>query len=345
MSLDPTLYPPIPPVEDDAPRPFWSVVVPAYKSAYLARALHSIIDQNIPRDRMEILLIDDCSPEKLEPIVREVGGDRITYVRQPQNRGTYPTENAGVMMTRGQWIHIHNDDDWVLPGFYEMFERALASAPESVGAATCGCVHMDENEKEINTPPPLRGAPGVLPNLIDLIGVSNKVHPIATIFRRASFEKVGGFNLNLNYCADWEFNKRVTMHFDWWYDPKVMACYRVSASNVSSQSVITGQQLRDLRHAIELSEKYLPPDRRDKITKASREHYAIYALRCADKFLRSRDLDIAIRQIQEGFNLSSSPNVQMRFVELLTLQSSAPLRKSLVDFVQRLQVVPPDEMP
>lgn len=345
MSLDPTLYPPISPVTGDAPRPFWSVIVPAYKSKYLSKALHSVVDQAPPPEQMEIIVINDCSPEDLDPIVSEAGGQRVHYIKQPENRGTYPTENHGVTIARGQWIHILNDDDWVLKGFYDALQKSLQYQPERIAAAFTGFTHVDEDGKEHSTPPPMRGAPGVIPDFIEQMGISNRVHPIAIVFRRLCFEKLGGFNLNLNYCADWEFNKRVAVHYDWWCEPKVLACYRMNSESVSATTVKTGQQMRDLRYAIELSERYLPADRCERISRTSREHYALFALRVANQALKQHLLSPAILQIKEAIRMSQAPHVLQRLSEMMTTPPAAPLREAMVDFFARLEAAdaPGDE--
>src|SRR5437588_1826656 len=115
MSLNPELFPTIPPVSGDIARPLWSVIVPAYKPQYLAETLRSVMSQDPGPEAMEILVIDDSSPAELAPIVRDICGSRATYIRQETNRGTYATENAGISMARGIWTHVLNDDDYVLP--------------------------------------------------------------------------------------------------------------------------------------------------------------------------------------------------------------------------------------
>jgi glycosyltransferase involved in cell wall biosynthesis len=116
VSINPDLYPVIAPVPGGNARPFWSVIVPAYKPQHLAQALRSVMDQDPGPAGMEIIVIDDCSPNQLEPIVRATCGDRAQYVRQSTNLGTYGTQNHGLHLSRGQWIHILNGDAGVLCG-------------------------------------------------------------------------------------------------------------------------------------------------------------------------------------------------------------------------------------
>src|SRR5260370_192200 len=79
--------PPIEPVAGGLPRPLWSVMIPAYNCAdYLRHTLRGVLDQDPGPDRMQIQVVDDCST-KDDPaaVVREMGGGRIRYFRQPKN--------------------------------------------------------------------------------------------------------------------------------------------------------------------------------------------------------------------------------------------------------------------
>jgi len=262
MSLNPKLFPVIPALPASAePRPFWTVIVPAYRGQYLRQCLQSVLDQASSAGRMQILVIDDCSPEPLEPLVRELGGARIEYMRQTQNLGTYATQNAGLCASRGIWTHILNDDDWVLPGFYETLERALRDQPSTVGVACTSYVNTDAQGETTWTPPSLRSDAGLLADRLRTIGSRNPTHPVAVVVRRSVHEHVGGYYPPLKYCADWELYKRAATFYDWWYEPRALACYRAHGSNTTSAGLADGSQIQDIARAIELSQQYLPAER------------------------------------------------------------------------------------
>jgi glycosyltransferase involved in cell wall biosynthesis len=337
MSFDPSLYPPISEASGRAPRPFWSVIVPAYKPQYLTQALRSVLDQDPGPADMEIIVIDDCSPHPLEPIVRQVGGERITYVRQKANLGTYPTQNAGLAMSRGLWMHILNDDDWVLPGFYGTFQAALRSQPESVGAACCLYATTTADGQPTWTPPLLRMTPGVIQDFVQIVGTRNPIHPVATVVRRSVHERLGGYYPGLKYAADWELNKRIAVHYDWWYEPRVLACYREHEQSCTHESVLSADQIREFGRAIEMSHAYLPEYCRDQITAAARDYFAVYALHRAELFFAAGDAAAAIRQLQEGLRLSTSTVIVDRLVSLFGQPEALPIRRLLPQLMMMLQ--------
>lgn len=338
MSLNPQLYPPIPPVTGDAPRPFWSVIVPAYKPNYLAQALRGVMDQDPGPEHMEILVLDDHSPHELEPIVRQVCRDRAVYVRHPQNLGTYANENAGVTMSRGIWTHILNDDDWVLPGFYQAFRQSLENQPSSTGIASCQIMQVDSEGRALGPRPLARPTPGIIEDWIMQIGVGNPVHPIGVVVRRSTYEHLGGYYLKLNYCGDWEFYKRAAAHYDWWFEPQMLAYYRMHTDSVTEEGRISGEQIRNLGHCIEVSEQYLPADKREQIVAASREAYAAYALRVAARSLDRGDPITAVRQIVAGLEISKTPKTLESLSKLLAQPSAGPLRELLPEFFRVVHI-------
>jgi len=54
------------------------------------------------------------------------------------------------------------------------------------------------------------------------------------------------------------------------------------SQNCSHDAVISGDQIRELGRAIEMTEPHLPPELRAKITAAARDFYAAYAINRAE---------------------------------------------------------------
>ena len=86
---------------------------------------------------MQIEVIDNCSTSgDPEAVVRELGGGRIAFRRQPDNVGIVENFNDCIRHAAGRWVHILHGDDTVRPGFYERLRSGIAEHPE-VGAALC----------------------------------------------------------------------------------------------------------------------------------------------------------------------------------------------------------------
>ena len=113
-------------------RPAVSVIVPVYnKEDYVIPCVDSVLAQTMA-DRLEILLVDDCSTDGSLSLLRE------TYGRHPQIRILQTEENSGAGMARkfglayakAEKIVFVDADDIVLPNhvkrMHDMMERLQA---------------------------------------------------------------------------------------------------------------------------------------------------------------------------------------------------------------------------
>ena len=96
-----------------------SVIIPTYKaSAWIEETLESVVRQTYPADSLEILVVDDASPDDTVSIVRRFLGRYLLnsrVVEREVNAGPGATRNAGWTMARGDWIQFLDQDDQVAP--------------------------------------------------------------------------------------------------------------------------------------------------------------------------------------------------------------------------------------
>lgn len=139
--------PVIAPLPAGLTRPFWSVMIPIYncREEYLRETLRGVLCQDPGVADMQIEVIDNHSTVgDPEAVVREMGGKRIEYHRQPLNLGIVENFNACVNRARGHWVHILHGDDGVRGDFYSCVRAGIMAHPE-VGAAFCRTIYMDED--------------------------------------------------------------------------------------------------------------------------------------------------------------------------------------------------------
>ena len=88
-----------------------SVIIPAYRcAATLRQAIDSALFQEVP---LEILVLDDCSGEDIEGIVRSYGDEpRLRYLKNEKNLGAAATRNRGVKLATGDYVAFLDADDW-----------------------------------------------------------------------------------------------------------------------------------------------------------------------------------------------------------------------------------------
>ena len=113
-----------------------SVIVPIYKvERYLRQCVDSILNQSY-RD-LEVLLIDDGSPDKCGEICDEFGRrDKRVRVFHTENRGLSAARNLGLKEARGEYIGFVDSDDWIEPEMYEELLRRMCETGADIGV--CG---------------------------------------------------------------------------------------------------------------------------------------------------------------------------------------------------------------
>ncbi len=336
-------FPSIPTVcNDSSKRPFWSVVLPIYsnnqRSNYLLECLVSVLRQWTGEEEMEIIVVDDASPIPLKDLIDEIGGGIIKYYRNSQNRGAYKNFNTAVTASRGQWIHLLHDDDYVLPGFYDRLRESLEKSAPSIGAAFTGYENVNEQGKVIFTQQLYKQQQGIAKGFVEKIGIANPLNMPAVVVRRSTYEHLGGYLPELNYTGDWEFYKRVTAFYDWWYQPEILARYRQHSQNITTDSTLSGSNGTDIRKAIEVSEKYLL----DEITVKARHYHFACCLNNAIIPLKAGKISGALLLLQEALKIDNSPQSVTKLFSWLKQDEVSALRNEIVSrlFLEGLKVKP-----
>jgi len=97
-----------------------SVIVPVYNvEPYLRRCLESLVNQTL-KD-IEIICINDCSPDKSLAILKEYAkkDERVKIIDFKKNQGVSVARNSGMKIAKGEYIGFCDSDDYVDLDFYE----------------------------------------------------------------------------------------------------------------------------------------------------------------------------------------------------------------------------------
>lgn len=93
-----------------------SIIVPMYNvQDYIHRCLESLLDQDIPEEQYEIILVDDGSRDKTLEYAQKIG-ERHGNIRifSQENRGVSAARNYGIDMAQGKYIWFVDGDDYIL---------------------------------------------------------------------------------------------------------------------------------------------------------------------------------------------------------------------------------------
>jgi cellulose synthase/poly-beta-1,6-N-acetylglucosamine synthase-like glycosyltransferase len=102
-------------------KPYISVVIPTYnRSTQLSRCLDSLFNQTYPKDRYEIIIINDGSKDNTENVLREYEKKApCVFIWGTQgNQGIATATNSGISRSKGDFVCFTGDDcipenDWI----------------------------------------------------------------------------------------------------------------------------------------------------------------------------------------------------------------------------------------
>ncbi|WP_371158143.1 glycosyltransferase [Jannaschia sp. 2305UL9-9] len=129
--------PPVPDVPGGGPHPVVTVILPVHNgSAHLACALDGLMRQSWPA--LEILVVDDGSTDDSAVIARDHAArdPRIRVLEMGRNQGAYPTRNAGFAAATGDFVTVHDADDWSHPQKIAAQVTPLIAHPDLVATVS-----------------------------------------------------------------------------------------------------------------------------------------------------------------------------------------------------------------
>lgn len=198
---------------DPRDRPFASVIVPCRNEArFIGACLDSIIENDYPKERLEVLVVDGMSEDATRTVV-EACARRYLFITVLDNpeRTTSTALNTGIATARGDiiiWMSAHN---WYAKDYISRSVEYLRKyAADNIG----GVIITLPRE------PTLIGR-AIASCLSHRFGVghsffrvhANKPKWVDTVFggcyRRDVFDRVGLFNERLTRGQDIEFNLRL----------------------------------------------------------------------------------------------------------------------------------------
>ena len=97
-----------------------SFIIPLYNSAqWLEKCLFSVINQDIPEEQMEIICVNDGSPDCSADLARKIAQSHpsIIVIDQP-NQGPSGARNTGMKAATGKYLAFVDPDDFVEPNVY-----------------------------------------------------------------------------------------------------------------------------------------------------------------------------------------------------------------------------------
>jgi glycosyltransferase involved in cell wall biosynthesis len=129
--------------------PSVSVIVPAYnQEKYIGRCLRSLLAQDFPRSRFEIIVINDGSTDRTNYALQLFKED-IRVISNDRNLGLPASLNRGVHAAAAPYVVRVDSDDYVNGQFLSLLQLFLGTN-RYMDAVACDYLLVDDREEVIS---------------------------------------------------------------------------------------------------------------------------------------------------------------------------------------------------
>jgi glycosyltransferase involved in cell wall biosynthesis len=185
------------------------------RNLFLQRALSSVLKQTF-RDFLWVIVNDGGPTDPVNAIAEQARHSNIDVklIHRDESTGMEAASNHGIRESESEYIVIHDDDDSWQSGFLEKTVSFLDCHACYGGVVTwTELIYEKIKDKRFQT------NKRKIENRIAAITIAdmlayNLFPPVAFLYRRSAFEKVGPYDEAFPVCGDYEFNLRFIEAFD-----------------------------------------------------------------------------------------------------------------------------------
>jgi glycosyltransferase involved in cell wall biosynthesis len=118
--------------------PLFSIIVPTYnRPSQLAGCLESLLALDYPKDRFEIIVVDDGGEISPERTVQEIERRMHVQLIRQDHSGPAAARNSAAKKACGKFLAFTDDDCLVSPNWLALLERKFAADPNcAIGGRT-----------------------------------------------------------------------------------------------------------------------------------------------------------------------------------------------------------------
>jgi glycosyltransferase involved in cell wall biosynthesis len=123
--------------------------IPVYNGeAFIAQTLESVARQTLRPDR--VVVLDNCSTDRTEEIVRGFRGFPCEFIRNERNLGLFGNLNRCLTYaTQTTFLHLLHADDVIEPDFYQEMTALLAKG-DGLALGWCLDERIDEDNEHLS---------------------------------------------------------------------------------------------------------------------------------------------------------------------------------------------------
>jgi len=183
-------------------KPYLSILIDTYNhEKFIEQAINSVLEQDINRSDIEIIVVDDGSTDQTPEIIKKYSS-HLRYIRK-DNGGQATAFNLGIAEARGEIIAFLDGDDWWVPEKLRRVVECLEQDPE-LGAIGHGIIETYEgsHSRRICTHETTKIKFSNIQNISRFLGVRSQLGTSRFTARKSLLEKILPFPEELTVEAD-----------------------------------------------------------------------------------------------------------------------------------------------
>lgn len=241
-----------------------SVVIPSYKSSgFLEATLESVIRQTYPAENLEVVVVDDASPDDSVAVARRFLARhslKNKVIARDVNAGAAATRNVGWKMASGDWIQFLDQDDILAPHKIELQAQVAASAGEKVSVVYSNWQEFLLKDGKWQSSGPVRAPFVDDAPVLQILEQNDFGYVGPTLIRKSFLDDVGGFDEKPNLGEDCDLMLRLAMaggQFREARSDKVAFFYRQSPNSLWRSYIKNAEAMRNLLYGFRNVEEFL----------------------------------------------------------------------------------------
>jgi len=194
-----------------------SIIIPTYNcEKYLSRAIRSALDQNFPKDRYEIIVVNDGSTDNTPEVIKSFGG-RVRSITLKNNCGLPSARNTGIKNALGRFILNLDADDYLHRDCISI-EQLFLLGNSHFHAVSCDYFLVDEDEVHIKR-----------------ISATKKPIACGIMFKKDNLIKIGLYDEEFKAFEDFDLRKRYLDNFNIYNIELPLYRYRMHENNLTKK--------------------------------------------------------------------------------------------------------------
>jgi glycosyltransferase involved in cell wall biosynthesis len=214
-----------------------SFVIPCYRLAHLvSECVESILSQTF-KD-FEILVLDDCSPDNTEHVVKSLTDSRVKHIRNDVNLGHLRNYNKGLQLSAGKYVWLISADDRLrrndaLQRYVDIFEQN-----PRVGYVFSPAIGLQNGTEKGLVDWTVNGDRDFVFDgnaFARRLVHGNTIAAPSVMARKECYEKVTLFPLDMPYGGDWYLWLAFALRYQVAYVSEPSVDYRLHSQSMTSQ--------------------------------------------------------------------------------------------------------------